>query len=195
MDSAILAALEIIISRMGWQRGWFCPSVDKKEQGVHIISAYANGYECGIDYDCILPIWEELYKEKLEFALLHEYDIVSENVRRYMINKGVKRILYYPITQNARYAGCVVFEDCNTDTPEIHMGKPCYKMICGRDTVCEDCIMKKLNKEDKHSGCSGEAFNLSIRTWTKQSACWFTNRKDSLVCMITGTDISEYFIG
>lgn len=265
MDSAILAELEIIISRIGWQRGWFCPSIDKKEQGVHIISAYVNGYECGGDYDCILPVWEDLYKENHGFALLHEYDIASENVRRYMINKGVKRILYYPITQNARYVGCVVFEDCNpdtseydeeaeqeikslcrlldacviqfehhneefkdlitrlkmiddldqyvylidyntynimfvnkkvrTETPEIRMGEPCYKMICGRDTVCEDCIMNKLNKEDKHSKCSGESFNLSLRKWTKQSACWFTNRKESLVSMITGTDISEYFIG
>lgn len=264
-EAALRSALEIIISKIDWQRGWFCPSISKKEQGVPIISAYINGFEYGEDSSSVLPIWEKLYEENTGFALLYEYDIESEDVRRYMLEKGVKRILYYPITQNGKYVGCVAFEECmsdtselpenlmqqiqsvcrlidacviqftyhseefrdlitklkmiddmdqyvylidnqtytlkfvnkkvQNDTPEIHMGEPCYKMICGQDSVCADCIMNKLNTEDMHSSCSGEAFNLSLRTWTKQSTCWFEKRKENSVCMVTGTDISEYFIG
>lgn len=263
--SALATALEIVVSKLGWQRGWFCPSLNKSEQGVEIISAYVNGFEYGEDNIGIIPIFEHLYEENKGFELLYEYDIESEAVRRYMHDKNVKRILYYPITQNGRYVGCVAFENCEavtvepdeqllnhiqsvcrlidtcviqfayqneefkklitklkviddmdeyvylidtdtytlkyvnkkvqTDTPDIHIGEPCYKMICGQDSVCENCVMKKLNRDDAHSKCSGEAFNLSLRTWTKQSASWFEKGRDTSVCMIAGTDISEYFIG
>lgn len=265
IKSALNSALEIIISRINWQRGWFCPSISKNEQGVSIISAYINGYEYGEDKSSVIITWEKLFENNKRFSLLYDYDIESEDVRRYMHEKGVKRILYYPITQNGKYVGCFVFEDCESEltdlpkkmlnqiqsvcrfldacviqfnyhneefrdivtklkmiddmdqyvylideksytlkfinkkvqneTPEVRMGEPCYKMICGQDNVCADCIMNKLNKEDMHANCSGEAFNLSIRTWTKQSACWFEKRNENLVCMVTGTDISEYFIG
>ncbi len=264
-ESALSSALEIIISGIGWHRGWFCPSIDKRAQGVNVISAYVNGYEYGEDTDTIIPIFERLYEENKNFELLYEYDIDSEDIRRYMLDKRVKRILYYPITQNGCYVGCVAFEDCElstkefeaeqlnhiqsvcslidtcviqfayqgeefrklitklkviddideyvylidtntytlkyvnkkvrTETQDIRIGEPCYKMICGSDTICDNCVMKRLDNNDIHSKCSSESFNLSLRTWTKQSASWFDKRKDCSVCMIAGTDISEYFIG
>lgn len=263
--SALHSALEMILLKMDWQRGWFCPSAEKIKQGMSVVSACANGYEAGEDAIYTSSLWEQLYEERQSFAMLYEYDIVSEELRRYMLEKGVKRILYYPFSQNGVYAGCVVLEDClfkepetskemltqiqsvcrlldacviqfagkhggirelitelrmiddmdqyvylvdakthaleyvnkkvQKETPDIRLGEPCYRMLRGEENPCADCIMKKLDPENPHDCCSGEAFNFALRVWTKQSANWVWSRKDSQVCMITGTDISEYFIG
>lgn len=263
-DSAIHSALEMILLKMEWQRGWFCPSMAKVEQGMKVVSAYMNGYEYGGDSGTVIDILEQLYREKQGFSVVYDYDITSEEIRRYMFEKGVKRIVFYPFSQNGTYVGCVAFEDCriqglieeealkqiqsvcrlldacviqfekkkgtlqelitelkmiddldqyiylvdaNThtlkfvnrkvqeDTPEVRLGEKCYKMLRGQDSPCTDCIMRKLDRENPHACCSGEMFNLALRTWTKQSASWFEKKKGSQVCMITGTDISEYFIG
>ena len=263
-DAAIHSALEMVLLKMDWQRGWFCPSAEKAA-GINVVSAYMNGYEYGGNTRTVMDIYEALYQEKNSFSYIRDYDIISDDIRRYMLERGVKRILYYPFSQNGTYAGCVAFEDCrekiedtdenalkqiqsvcrlldacviqfekkkgtlqelitelkmlddmdqyvylvdtNTytlkfinrkvqeETPLIQMGATCYSMIRGLTSPCEDCIMKNLDKENPHSCCSGEMFNFALRTWIKQSASWFEKRKDGHVCMITGTDISEYFIG
>ncbi len=263
--SALHSALEMMLLKMDWQRGWFCPSAEKFDNGMPVISAYVNGYETGEERREMAKLWEHLYEERRSFSLLYEYDIASEELRRYMLKKGVKRILFYPFSQNHIYAGCVVFEDCllkepevsqemlsqirsvcrllnscviqfegkhggirelitelkviddvdqyiylvdaksyalkyvnkkvQREIPEIRLGESCYRMLRGKDSPCADCIMHKLDANNPHSCCSGEIFNLLLRIWTKQSASWVWNREDSRVCMITGTDISEYFIG
>jgi len=263
--SALHSALEMILLKTGWHRGWFCPSIERKVQGMSVISAYMNGYEYGTDTNSVITIWEDLYREKTSFSMLYEYDVESEKIKRYMIEKGVKRIIFYPFSQNGTYLGCVAIEDCTLqnptmeedtlkqiqsvcrlldaciiqfsrknadireliselkmiddmdqyvylidrkthmlkfvnkkvqeDTPEICLGEACYKMIRGQDSPCADCIMSRLDGDNPHAKCSGEMFNFALRTWTKQSASWFEKRKETSVCMITGTDISEYFIG
>ena len=264
-ESALRSALEMILLKLDWQRGWFCPSAAKNQQGMPVISACIGGYEEKEDARQILSLWESLYTERKCFSILYEYDICSEELRRYMLEKGVKRILYYPCCQNGVYAGCVVLEDCMLkeselssemlsqvqyicrlldtcvvqfesrqggirelitelkmiddmdqyvylidaknytlkyankkvlrETPDICLGETCYRVLKGEESPCADCIMKKLNPKDAHSCCSEEMFNLSLRIWMKQSASWVWNGKGSQVCMITGTDISEYFIG
>ena len=79
--------------------------------------------------------------------------------------------------------------------PQICLGEPCYKTIKGRQTPCENCIMKKLDPADPHAGYSDEAFSYLIRKWTRQSVSWFDGNNNGHVCMITETDIPEYFIG
>lgn len=79
--------------------------------------------------------------------------------------------------------------------PKICLGEPCYKNMKGRQTPCEDCIMKKLDPSDPHAGCSDEAFSYLIRKWTRQSASWFECKNNDQVCMIAEADIPEYFIG
>lgn len=263
--SALHSALEMILLKTDWQRGWFCPSADKISSGMPIISTCVNGYEAGEEKTETAALWERLYEERKSFSLLYEYDIASEELRRYMLEKGVKRILYYPFSQNNIYAGCVVFEDCllkepriseemlsqiqsvcrlldtcviqfegkhggirelitelkmiddmdqyiylvdaqsyalkyvnkkvQRETPGIRLGEACYRMLRGEESPCADCIMHKLDPDNPHACCSGEMFNLSLRIWTKQSASWVWSGEDSRGCMITETDISEYFIG
>ena len=79
--------------------------------------------------------------------------------------------------------------------PKICLGEPCYRTMEGRQTPCEDCIMKKLDPSDPHAGYSDEAFSYLIRKWTRQSASWFECKNNDPVCMIAETDIPEYFIG
>lgn len=79
---------------------------------------------------------------------------------------------------------------------EIKLGNCCFcTMMEGRLEECPDCIFAKLDPGDIHSVVSGEIFNYGLRTWLKASASWFSLGKKQRICMITGTDISDYFIG
>ena len=108
----------MILLKMNWQRGWFCPSTKKAEQGMNVISAYVNGFEYGGDTSGVINIWELLYQENQGFCEIYDYDIASNEIRRYMLEKGVKRVIYYPFSQNGIYVGCVVFEDCRENGTE-----------------------------------------------------------------------------
>lgn len=79
--------------------------------------------------------------------------------------------------------------------PQIKPGGLCYEMIRQSNSPCEDCIMSKLSRSNRHDRLSAEMFQYPLRAWTKQSACWLECTKENAVCMITGTDISDYFIG
>ena len=80
-------------------------------------------------------------------------------------------------------------------SPNVKIGNICYKALQNRDTPCDDCIIKNLNKEDPHSRYTAEIFNYSLRCWNRCSASWLEcNEKNGLV-LLNCIDISEYFIG
>lgn len=80
-------------------------------------------------------------------------------------------------------------------TPEVKIGDICYKAMQNRDTPCENCILKKLNKEDAHCRCTEELFNYSLRCWTRASASWLECKEQNGLALLNCIDISEYFIG
>lgn len=80
-------------------------------------------------------------------------------------------------------------------TPEVKIGDICYKALQNRDTPCENCILKKLNKEDAHCRCTEELFNYSLRCWTRVSASWLECKEQNKLALLNCIDISEYFIG
>ncbi len=49
------------------------------------------------------------------------------------------------------------------DSPDVKIGDICYKALQNRDTPCENCILRNLDKNDPHCRCTEELFNYSLR--------------------------------
>ena len=93
-------------------------------------------------------------------------------------------------TKRLLYANKKVFDRSD----DIKVGTQCYTSLMeGYIEECSNCIVSKLDPADPHSTQTADVFNYSLRTWIKSTAGWFM--PEHKICMITGTDISDYFIG
>ncbi len=82
-----------------------------------------------------------------------------------------------------------------SDSPNVKIGDICYKALQNRDTPCENCILRNLDKKDPHCRCTEEMFNYSLRRWTRSSASWLECREENGLALINSFDLSEYFMG
>lgn len=80
-------------------------------------------------------------------------------------------------------------------SPDVKIGDICYKAIQQRDTPCEQCIFKNMDKNDTHDRHTEEMFNYSLRCWCRCSASWLECKEENALGMLNCIDISEYFIG
>ncbi len=80
-------------------------------------------------------------------------------------------------------------------TPEVKIGDICYKALQNRESPCDNCIARKLNKGDPHCRCTEELFNYSLRSWNRCSASWLECKEENGLALLNCIDISEYFIG
>lgn len=81
------------------------------------------------------------------------------------------------------------------DSPDVKIGDTCYRALQNRETPCENCILRNLDKSDPHCRCTEELFNYSLRSWTRSSASWLECREENGLALINSFDISEYFMG
>ncbi len=81
------------------------------------------------------------------------------------------------------------------ESPDVKIGDTCYRALQNRDTPCENCILRNLDKNDSHCRCTEEIFNYSLRSWTRSSASWLECREENGLALINSFDISEYFMG
>ncbi len=80
-------------------------------------------------------------------------------------------------------------------SPDVKIGDICYKALQGRESPCDKCILKNLDKNDPHCRFTEELFNFSIRCWTRCSASWLECKEENGLVLMNSIDISEYFIG
>ena len=80
-------------------------------------------------------------------------------------------------------------------SPDVKIGDICYKAIQKRDTPCENCIFKSLDRKDSHARHTEEVFNYSLRCWNRCSASWLECKEENALVMLNCVDISEYFMG
>lgn len=80
-------------------------------------------------------------------------------------------------------------------SPEVKIGDICFKALQNRDTPCENCILRRMKKEDARCRCTEELFNYSLRCWTRASASWLECKEKNGLVLLNCIDISEYFIG
>lgn len=81
------------------------------------------------------------------------------------------------------------------ESPSVKIGDICYKALQNRESPCENCILRNLNKNDPHCRCTEELFNYSLRIWTRCSASWLECREENGLALLNCFDISEYFMG
>ena len=81
------------------------------------------------------------------------------------------------------------------ESPNVKIGDVCYKALQNKDTPCENCILRNLDKNDSHCRCTEEIFNYSLRSWTRCSASWLECREENGLALLNSFDISEYFMG
>ena len=82
-----------------------------------------------------------------------------------------------------------------TSTPEVKIGNICYKALQNRNTPCDNCVIKNLDKSDPHCRCTTEMFNFSLRCWNRCSASWLECKEENGLVLLNCIDISEYFVG
>ena len=80
-------------------------------------------------------------------------------------------------------------------SPDVKIGDVCYKSLQKRDTPCENCILKNMNKNDPHGRRTEELFIYSLRGWCRCSASWLECKEENSLAMLNCVDISEYFMG
>ncbi|MCH5262515.1 MAG: diguanylate cyclase [Lachnospiraceae bacterium] len=102
---------------------------------------------------------------------------------------------YVYVVNPDTYELCFINKKVLMSTPEVKIGNICYKALQNRDTPCDNCIIKNLNKEDPHSRCTAELFNFSLRCWNRCSASWLECKEENGLVLLNSIDISEYFIG
>ena len=81
-----------------------------------------------------------------------------------------------------------------TKTPEVKIGDTCYRAVQHRDTPCENCVFRNMDKNDPHAKCSEEVFNYSLRSWNRYSVSWLECKEENALGLINCIDISEYFV-
>lgn len=266
MESALRSTLELMTVKYHFHRSYICgnEALPVSRTVQFALPGYEIGKETKEQYELKRVVSEILYESFHKASVIHDYDLTAEEMRDYFRAKGIKSMLYYPITSKGEFQGAIVFENhedvqlefresqmeeisslfrileahilqiglmdrledfvtqiavfdnldsfvyiVNSDTyelsfinkkvlmntPEVKIGDVCYKALQNRDTPCEDCILKKLNKEDAHCRCTEERFNYSLRSWNRASASWLECKEQNGLALINCIDISEYFIG
>lgn len=100
---------------------------------------------------------------------------------------------YVYVVDADNYEICFLNKKVMEATPQLQIGDLCYKAIRNESSPCADCVLARLDRNDSHSRCTEEAFNYSLRTWTRSHASWFCLDNDKKLGVVNCMDISEYF--
>ncbi|MCH5253767.1 MAG: diguanylate cyclase [Lachnospiraceae bacterium] len=115
MEDALHMAIELIAVHYGFHRGF----IVSNEKGSLPLSKQVNfsrhGYEMGTEskehFEVRRVVYEFLYESFKNCSVIHEYDVVVDELRYYFQSEGIKSLLYYPITANGEFLGAIIFEN------------------------------------------------------------------------------------
>lgn len=115
MEDALHMAIEMMTVHYGFDRGFIVGN----EKGSLPLSKQVNfsrhGYEMGTEskehYEVRRVVYEVLYESFKNCSVIHEYDMVVDELRYYFQSEGIKSLLYYPITANGEFLGAIIFEN------------------------------------------------------------------------------------
>lgn len=264
-SAALSSVLELITLQYGMQRAFVCSELFVEKDNDKEVRFLSEGYEAGNEttekkrrrLDCC----RSLNRNHKSFDIIHQYDEMEDETRRFLVEEGIKCLLYYPFYRDGVFLGAIIFEEHKEDeilfseeqknelrcilriinacvlqkgfigrvqnsvaqiqmmdnmdnyvylvdadsyqinfvnrkvilaTPEVHIGEYCYQVIGNRSKPCENCLMKRLDRNNNYSRASEEQFNYSLRAWTKTSACWLECGERAATCMMDCMDISDY---
>ncbi len=115
LESALQSVIELITVHYKFHRGFICGN----ERGSLPLSKPArfsvHGYEMGSEskehQELRRVVYEVLYDSFKNCSIIHEYDIVVDELRYYFQSEGIKSMLYYPITSKGEFQGAIIFEN------------------------------------------------------------------------------------
>lgn len=165
-----------------------------------------QGHKAGVFImaECTGEEWKLRYSEEKEFKrilqLVQMYIIRYERERKGLDSLREVRVMddfdsYVMAVDFDTYELSYANRKMLAALPELQLGDYCYRTFAHRDSPCEMCIMKKLDRNDPHDKCSEERFGAELRSWMKTHASWLCNDENGAVCLLNSIDISEYFMG
>lgn len=121
-----------------------------------------------------------VYEPREMMIRLMMLDTMSQYV--YLVDYDTKKIVF----ANSR-----VFEKADV----LKMGTDCFEALQeGASGACEDCLIAKMDPNNQYQVETADTFNYNLRTWVKMSVTWFVANDKHRICMLAGTDISDYFV-
>ncbi len=266
LESALRSSIELMTAKYHFHKGYICgnDSLPISRSIQFTVKEYATGKEADEHYELKRMVNEILYAFYPGVAMIHDYDLMADEMHDFFRAEGIKAMLYYPLTSKGEFQGAIVFENHEDvqmelsksemeevrslfrlmeahilqiglmdrlqnfvaqvavfdnmdsyvyvvnpdnyeisfinkkvvmDSPQVKIGDVCYKAIQNRDTPCENCILRNLDRNDPHCRCTEEQFNYSLRIWTRCSASWLECREENGLALLNSFDISEYFMG
>ncbi|MCM1388554.1 MAG: diguanylate cyclase [Bacillus sp. (in: Bacteria)] len=115
LESALHSVVELITVHYKFHRGFICGnekgSLPLSKQVQFSVHGYETGVESKEHYDLRRVVYEVLYDSFKNCSVIHEYDIVVDELRYYFQSEGIKSLLYYPITSKGEFQGAIIFEN------------------------------------------------------------------------------------
>lgn len=115
LESALQSVIELITVHYKFHRGFICGnekgSLPLSRQVQFSVHGYETGPESMEHYNLRRVVYEVLYDSFKNCSVIHEYDVVVDELRYYFQSEGIKSLLYYPITSKGEFQGAIIFEN------------------------------------------------------------------------------------
>lgn len=115
LEAALQMAVELITVHYKFHRGFI---VGNDRGGLPLskqVQFSVHGYEMGPEskehYELRRVVYEVLFDFFKNCSIIHEYDVLVDELRYYLQSEGIKSMLYYPITQKGEFQGAIIFEN------------------------------------------------------------------------------------
>ncbi len=120
--AALSSVLELITLHYDMQRAFVCSSYLEKENDKEL-RFLAEGYEVGNETSDKkkrrLECCERLNKTYKSFCVIHQYDELDDETRGFLVEEGIRCLLYYPFYREGIFSGAIIFEEHTTDEISI----------------------------------------------------------------------------
>ncbi len=112
LESALRSSIELMTAKYHFHRGYICgnDSLPISRTIQFTVKQYATGKEAQEHYELKRMVNEILYAFFPGVAMIHDYDLTSEEMRDYFRAEGIKSMLYYPLAFKGEFQGAIVFE-------------------------------------------------------------------------------------
>lgn len=115
LESALQSVIELITVHYKFHRACICGNEKGSLPLSKQVSFSVHGYETGVEsqehYALRRVVYEVLYDSFKSCSIIHEYDLVVDELRYFFQSEGIKSLLYYPITSKGEFQGAIIFEN------------------------------------------------------------------------------------
>lgn len=115
LESALESVIELITVHYKFHRGFICGNEKGSLPLSKQVQFSVHGYEMGLEskehYELRRVVYEVLYDSFKNCSVIHEYDVLVDELRYYLQSEGIKSLLYYPITSKGEFQGAIIFEN------------------------------------------------------------------------------------